>query len=350
MYFSIFFLLPIICAFTLYPVKKMHISSYIYTTKKSVDFSTKIKHFNKLIRSESILSTSLLCFTGGFIINPSLITLFTTPSFIISTINTITIMSSSMIINDIFDIETDKLNSPTRPLVNGDVSKKEAFVYLFGLLSFTEFLNMRFLSSNLQNIVHFAILNILLYTPIYKRIPFIKNIFCAAVVSFSIFYNALSATKGLIELNPRFPILSVTLSILFFSVWYNEVLLDMKDIEGDRENNIYTIPVLYGPKNAWIFAFFLLYFNIISNTLSLSYLFGRSIGMILPLIFSPIVYDCLSIPRESFSKESIKHALKNTKNPLFIFVLYLCSLSLYNSGFTFSFQEVHWLEIASVLF
>ena len=350
MFFCILFCLPLISAFIIYPNTYLHISP-IYTIKKSVDFSTKFQHFKRLIRSESIIPTSLLCFTGGFIVNPYLTKLLTTPSFIVSTINTITIMSSSMIINDIFDIETDKWNSPNRPLVNGDVSKREALVYLFGLLSFTEFLNIRFLSEHLQSIVHFIIINILLYTPIYKKIPFVKNIFCAALVSFSVFYNALSATKELITVNPGFSILSVTLSVVFFGSWYNEVILDMTDLEGDRENNIYTIPVLYGPVIAWRFSCFLLYFNIISNTLSLSYLFGRYTGLVLPLIFSRMVYDCLCISRESFSIKSIKHALKNSRKSLFFLVIYLCSLSLFHSGFVISFpREINWLEIASVLF
>jgi len=340
------------CAFSM----RKHTFQPLYTVKKERDTFTKIRGFQKLIRSESILPTSLLCFSGGFIVNPSIIGLLQTPSFIVSTVNTLLIMSSSMIVNDIFDIENDRINSPHRVLVTGDVSIREAFMYLIGLLSLTEYLNIRFLSPHLQSMVHLSIIHILLYTPIYKRIPFLKNIFCAIMVSFSLFFTGLSATKGLIELNPGFSILSVTLSILFFGSWYNEVLLDMTDVEGDRENVIYTVPVLYGLKNTWFFSGFLLFFNILSNTLSLSYLFDRRIGFILPLIFSPIVYDFLSISRESFSVESIRTASKNTRKPLIYLVVLLCGLSLFNTGFILSLEgisisnNIDWLNIAITLF
>jgi 4-hydroxybenzoate polyprenyltransferase len=322
---------------------RSHIS-IIYTTKTSDDFSTKFIHLKRLIRAESILPTSLLCFTGGFMMNPSIIGLLQTPKFLVSTLNTIFIMSSSMIVNDIFDINLDKIDHPDRPLVNGCISRNTAIIYFLGFLSTVEFLNVRFLPDNLQTIFHLAIINILLYTPIYKKIPFVKNIFCATMIAFSIFVSGLSATKELMVVNPGFSILSIALSVVFFGSWYNEVLLDITDYEGDRQNGIYTVPVLFGKKNAWRFASFLLFFNILFNTLSLSYLYGRGVGFILPLIFSPMVYDCLSI-------SNTKHAVNNTRKSLFLFVLFLCGLSLFRSGFTISFpKDIHWLHIATTIF
>jgi geranylgeranylglycerol-phosphate geranylgeranyltransferase len=360
MYFSfVLFFLPFTTSFQLHFNK---IPNHpLQTIKQNIDFSTKVMHFKKLIRSESILPTSLLCFTGGFIMNPSIIGLFKTPSFLISTINTILVMSSSMIVNDIFDIELDKVDHSDRPLVNGDISRKEAIGYLFGLLSIVEFLNVRFLPDNLQTIFHLAVVNIFLYTPIYKKIPFIKNIFCAAIVSFSVFVSGLSATKELMVVNPgfsilsRFSILSIALSIFFLGSWYSEILLDITDYDGDKTNKIYTVPVLYGKENAWKLASFLLYFNILSNTLSLSYLFSKSIGMVLPLILIPMVYDCLSISRESFSSKSVKTVVKNTRIPLFLLVIYLCALSLFRSGFVLNLprllnHDTNWLHIATTVF
>lgn len=349
MFFSIFFiLLPFTRAFQP-SIRKTNLIPPIFTTVIS-----KSNDFMKLIRPQSILPTSLLCFSGGFMMNPSILGLLQTPSFIISTVNTILIMSSSMVINDIFDIENDRINSPHRPLVTGVISVKEAVVFFIGLLSLTEFLNMRFLSPHLQNIVHLSIINILLYTPIYKKIPFIKNVFCAFMVAFSLFFSGLSATKGLIELNPGFNIFSVALSIIFFGSWYNEVLLDMGDIEGDRENRIYTIPVLYGVKYAWIFSSFLLFFNILSNSLSLYYLFGRNTALGLPFIFSPIVYHHWKVYRLKYTRLVMKDAVNNMRKSLFGLVLFLCGLSIMQSGNVFPTlnwnRDIHWLHIATTVF
>ena len=340
----IFLLMPFVHSFQITPKPSLIQSSIAMSIQ-----TTEMMHFRKLIRSESILPTSLLCFTGGFMMNPSVIGLLQNPRFLVSTVNILFIMSSSMIVNDIFDMNLDKIDHPDRPLVNGGISKNTATGYLLGFLFIVEYLNTRFLPDNLQTIFHLAIINILLYTPIYKKIPFIKNIFCAGMVAFSIFVSGLSASKGLMIVNPGFSILSIGLSVVFFGSWYSEVLLDMGDITGDRENLIYTVPVLYGLKNTWLFSGFLLFFNILSNTFSLSYLFGnRGIGLILPLIFSPMVYDYFCISRESFST---KWAVKNTRKSLFLFVIYLCGLSLFNSGFSIPLpKDIHWLDVATTVF
>ena len=352
MKFSIFlWLLPLTRSFQLhsnkYPVYSLH------TVKQNIDIPIKIKHFTQLIRAESILPTSLLCFTGGFIINPSIIGLLQTPSFLISTVNTILIMSSSMIVNDIFDVKNDRIDHPERPLVNGNITILDAIGYLFGLLSLIECLSMRFLPDNLQTIVHVSILNIILYTPIYKKIPFIKNMFCAGMVAFSIIFSGLAASnRELIIVNPRFSIFSVALSILFFGSWYNEVLLDMGDIVGDKENHIYTVPVLYGNHNAWLFSGFLLFFNILSNTLSMYYLFGLNTAIWLPCIFSPMVYHFWKLYTSKYKREVIKYAVKNMKTTLFTLVIFLCGLSFIHSGYAFpSIQwDIHWMTIATTVF
>jgi len=85
--------------------------------------------FLKLIRSKNILPTLLLSFSGGFVMNPSIYNILKSSIFITSTIITLLIMSCSMIINDIFDINIDKINNSKRPLVTGEVSIKEASIY-----------------------------------------------------------------------------------------------------------------------------------------------------------------------------------------------------------------------------
>jgi 8-oxo-dGTP diphosphatase len=113
---------------------------------------------------------------------------------------------------------------------------EEKYVYLHYFSAFTEMIydfkqftdeeqsifEVSFLPENLQTIVHVSILNILLYTPIYKKIPFIKNMFCAGMVAFSILFSGMAASsKELIIVNPRFSIFSVALSILFFGFTKN---------------------------------------------------------------------------------------------------------------------------------
>ena len=92
--------------------------------KKENPSLEKTHHLFKLTRPNNIIPTTFLCFTGGWIMNPSIYHLLHSTPFIISTINTILIMSASMVINDIYDLNIDKINSLDRPLVNGKITRK----------------------------------------------------------------------------------------------------------------------------------------------------------------------------------------------------------------------------------
>jgi hypothetical protein len=67
----------------------------------------KLGGIKRLIRANNIIPTTLLCTTGGWLANPSLNVLFTSPAFYVSTLVTLFVMSASMVINDIFDYHGD---------------------------------------------------------------------------------------------------------------------------------------------------------------------------------------------------------------------------------------------------
>jgi heme O synthase-like polyprenyltransferase len=83
--------------------KKSNSISIYCNNKLKEKIIDKSKNYLKLIRSKNILPTLLLSFTGGWITNPSIYNLLRSKTFITSTIITQFIMSSSMIMNDIYD-------------------------------------------------------------------------------------------------------------------------------------------------------------------------------------------------------------------------------------------------------
>jgi hypothetical protein len=118
-----------------------------------LNICNKFQSFLKLMRVKGIPPTFLLCFSGGWIMNPSLPNLLKSVPFIVSVVNTLLITSASMVINDIFDINVDRINSPHRPLITGEVTMKEAYLLSALLLGGAEYLTFRFLPFNLQMIV-----------------------------------------------------------------------------------------------------------------------------------------------------------------------------------------------------
>jgi len=300
----------------------------LFTVLPRFTIQEKTNGLLKLIRPVNIAPTFLLASFGGWLMNPSIYSLIHLSKYIVALVDTVIIMSSSMVINDIYDIEIDKLNNPTRPLVTGVVTVKEAILFSVLLLSIVEYLSITFLSPNLQFIIHGIIIYINIYTPVLKKITLIKNISCASLVSFSVFFSALSTTNTILSVNPNFNILSITLNLIFFGSLYNELLLDMCDREGDKKNKIYTLPVIFGNQNTWIFTALILNGNILLNAFSLYYIFDYYKGLLLILICSPMLYDLYKIEESKYDKTVITKAVKQTSNIMFLILLYLGFLTI----------------------
>jgi len=291
----------------------------------------KFHHFLTLIRFHTILPTTLLNFIGGWIINPSFNDLIHSQPFIVSGIITQCILASSMIVNDLCDIETDRINSPGRPLVTGKITIPEAIIATNSLLWFAECLNMALLPPSIQYITHEAIMLILLYTPVLKRIPLVKNLACASLVSFSMFFSGLAVTVArneLIAINSHYGLLLIAMSTIFWGSLSNEIVLDIKDHDGDKENKIITLPVLLSKKVAWLIATITTGLNIFSNTLSLAYIYkNMEIGFIYCVIMSPLFINLFKVYREKFTRDSDIIYMRKSNKPMFLFFLYIFILA-----------------------
>jgi geranylgeranylglycerol-phosphate geranylgeranyltransferase len=249
----IYFFLSIVSCFQIKPIIKPNIKLY------SISNKNKVNDYLSLIRYKNILPATLLNLSGGLIMHPS-IDLFYNKQFLISIINTLLIMSSSMVLNDLYDIDVDKINNPNRPIVTGKISINEAKIFIFTLLGLTQFLSIKFLNKNLNFIIQLSILNIIIYTPILKKITFIKNISCALLISFSPIFSGLAANINNYSNNNK--ILYILSGIIFLGSLSSEILNDIRDKDGDEKNNIITIPVKYGNEISLNIIRFITIFNI----------------------------------------------------------------------------------------
>jgi len=289
----------------------------------------KIHSISKLTRSGNIIPTLLLSFSGGWIMNPSISNLMHSTSFITSNINAVLIMSLSMILNDLFDIEVDKLNNPSRPLITGEISKREA-ISLSGLLFLTtEYFTNTYLSSNMQFVTNLIILDVLFYTPFLKKITFIKNFNCALIVSFALFYSGLSVSDHNVLLNDKhYELLSITMNYIFWGSINNELMMDISDLEGDKQSGIKTLPVIINKPASLFLVHSILFCNTMSNSLSLVYIYNNVQYGIMPvLLYLPIFVDLLKVKKQGYSSYIINKTLNNSMIPMVIFLLYMCVLS-----------------------
>ena len=147
------------------------------------------------------------------------------------------VMASGNIINDIFDLEIDKINRPERPLPSGKISNKEALVlyFIFLLLSFicSWFINLpAFL------IVVVSTFILYLYSKYIKRIPLVGNIIVAFLTGLVFIYG------GFVVDNPKAAIVPALFAFLINLI--REVVKDMEDINGDRMIGVITLPIKFG--------------------------------------------------------------------------------------------------------
>jgi 4-hydroxybenzoate polyprenyltransferase len=307
-------------------------------SSKNILFKNKLKEFGRLIRPKSILPTFFLCGAGGFIMNPSLYNLIHSKTFITSTASTILILSSSMVINDVYDVKVDKINNPGRPIASGNVKIYEAILLYLSLLGSAEYLSFCFLPGMQQYIINFIIFLTGIYTPFLKRVPLLKNIACAWIVSLTLFFSGTASSQNLLVIeNNNFVILSIAMSLVFYGSLSNEILLDVRDCVGDKENKIYTLPVIFGKKFSLICANIITNLNIMSNSLGLMYLTHPLIGCLLAVICSPISFNLFKLKNNDYSENEISNIVDETNKPLFFMLLYLCAISLLRNSSKITF-------------
>jgi geranylgeranylglycerol-phosphate geranylgeranyltransferase len=148
-------------------------------------------------------------------------------------------MSAGNIINDIYDINGDKINHPGRPLPSGLISLRTAIIYYFILLAVSLFISWDI--SNLNFAINLlAVLLLYLYSYKLKRIAIGGNLVVSLLTGLTFIYGGLAVNN---IYNSIIPALFAFLINLI-----REIVKDMEDAEGDIREGIISFPSKYGVK------------------------------------------------------------------------------------------------------
>ncbi|WP_423793361.1 UbiA family prenyltransferase [Methanocaldococcus indicus] len=144
-------------------------------------------------------------------------------------------------INDIFDIEIDRINKPYRPLPSGRVSIKTAKILAIILLV------LGLISSLLINLYAFllALFNsilLYLYAKKYKRYKPIGNIIVAYLTGSVFLFGGLVG---------RIDKVFILFLCSFLATWCREIIKDYEDMEGDKKEGVISLPILYKDKSLY---------------------------------------------------------------------------------------------------
>ena len=107
---------------------------------------------------------------------------------------------------------------------------------------------------------------------------------------------------------------------IFGGSWTNDILLDIRDVMGDKANGIRTLATLYGKETAWTIMNMILYINIWMNTTGLVYLGMPPFFYI--GIMAPQIYMLNKVEKNKFSNTSIQTYLNYTTKTMFALLIY----------------------------
>jgi geranylgeranylglycerol-phosphate geranylgeranyltransferase len=151
-------------------------------------------------------------------------------------------MAGTMVANDVYDVEIDKVNSPQRPLPSGTVKTRNAVVLAValsvGALGVSALLGLwTFLTALL------ALALMIYYNTRGKKTGLIGN----AVVSFNV---ALPFFYGGLAVNSIRPLLFIFSVVAFLANFAREVAKGIADVKGDELRRVRTLAVVKGTKVA----------------------------------------------------------------------------------------------------
>ncbi|MFC2133767.1 UbiA family prenyltransferase [Bacteroidota bacterium] len=153
------------------------------------------------------------------------------------------ISASILVLNDYFDVETDKINAPDRPIPSNQVSPSEALVFSLLLLGLGIFLSYLI---SIPVLIISIILSLVgfLYNRFFKKKGLLGNLMVSFSVGMTFIYGG--ATVGL-------PFNKVVLFFALIAALVDlgeEIAADSIDIKGDLLINSKSLAIKYGESAA----------------------------------------------------------------------------------------------------
>jgi len=219
------------------------------------------------------------------------------------------IAAAGYMINDLFDIDIDRINKPEKVMINHLFSKNFVII-TYSLFNIIALLCGLLIGNQIFIIFIFSIILLILYSAYLKKELISGNLAVSVLLAMTVFIIWIYCPYG------NFGMLLFYTSFAFISSFIREIVKDMEDIDGDKELRCHTLPIIAGMKAAKYIALFLtvlliglieysalfshvyFYANSIITTISLNFL------TVIPLIF--IWFKLLNAKeRKDYSRISI---------------------------------------------
>jgi geranylgeranylglycerol-phosphate geranylgeranyltransferase len=212
----------------------------------------RVRGLVELTRPVNAVAAGVLTFIGAFVAVGS--SLPTVP-VLAAVVATVLATGAGNAINDYFDREIDRINAPDRPIPRGAVSPRGALVFSVALFLVAVALVLTLLPLLAIGIAVFNLLALITYTEVFKGLPGVGN----ALVAYLGGSTFLFGTAAVWPVDTTVLASVVVLFLLAaLSTLAREIVKDVEDVAGDREEGLNTLPIAVGERRALVLAAVLL--------------------------------------------------------------------------------------------
>ena len=186
------------------------------------------------------------------------------PEVALATLSVLFFMAAGNALNDLSDVEIDKIAHPSRPLANGSISISETkmLIGILSLLSVASLLGCLYLmeGSRAYTAAIYVAAVVLMITydhgPRTKQKGLVGNIAISSLVAAVVLYGA-SSIEGLDAL-----LCWYVAGVVFFVNLAREIIKDCQDMEADSDSR-QTLPMKIGKENSRMVAYVLTLIGIV---------------------------------------------------------------------------------------
>jgi geranylgeranylglycerol-phosphate geranylgeranyltransferase len=254
----------------------------------------------ELTRPGNVLAAGALTFIGAFVALP--VTAYTDGALIgFAVAATAFAVGAGNAINDYFDAEIDAINRPDRAIPRGAVSEREALAFSVLLFLGAVVCALQLPPSSIA-IATVNLLALAAYTTYFKGLPGVGNAVVGYLTGSTFLFGGFAVVDDPTSLFvvPAPPVGVVVLAALAATATFTrEVVKDVEDLAGDREEGLRTLPIVLGERRAlWL------------GTLAMAAAVAASGLPYLVGTFGPI-YLALVVPADAILLGATIHSFRN---------------------------------------
>ncbi len=207
-------------------------------------------------------------------------------------------------INDYFDHKIDAINKPERPIPSGRISLKKALIYSISL--FIIGIIIAFAINWLLGMIAFlSSLLMIYYARDLKTKCLIGNLTISFLTGLCFVFGGIAVNQIMVSIYLGF--------FAFLMTMAREIVKDMEDMEGDKQEGATTLPIVYGKKTSSVIAaFFMIFASVTSPILYFMGIFSKFYLIILIIAIVVFLLGAFAILKDQ-SIETTRKISKRIK-------------------------------------